>query len=220
MTVLYLPDGRLSETDVNQEQQIETRKRIFDSAVKLFAERGYSSVSMREIADAAEVSKPMLYYYFKSKAGLCRALVEDGLDKMITEVNRIVAKSASVEERLRDLTRERYRAVRENPEIMKFHSDFLYGPNASGLVHEYSERMEYPFRAISQMIAEAQEKNELSSDLDPDTLTLMYAGLTTVFVHIRIALNRPEFCIRTEIDDRLADAVVSQFLNGAKARQT
>ncbi len=205
---------------MDQEQQIETRKRIFDSAAKLFAERGYSSVSMREIADAAEVSKPMLYYYFESKTGLCRALIEDGIDKMIAEVNRIVTKPISVEERLRELTRERYRAVRENPEIMRFHNDFLFGPNASGLIHEYSERMEYPLRAISQMIAEAQAKNEFTSDMDPDTLTLMYIGLTSVFVHIQIALNRPEFCTKPEIDDRLADAVVSQFINGARVHPT
>jgi AcrR family transcriptional regulator len=203
---------------VNPEQQIETRKRIFDSAAKLFAERGYSTVSMREIADAAEVSKPMLYYYFESKAGLCRALVEDGIDKMIAEVNRIVTKPVSVEERLRELTRERYRSVRENPEIMRFHNDFFFGPNASGLIHEFSERLEYPLRVLSQLIAEAQAKNEFASDVDPDTLALMYLGVTSVFVHMQIALDRPEFCTKPEIDDRLADTVVSQFINGAKAR--
>jgi AcrR family transcriptional regulator len=49
-----------------------TRERIVEAALRLFSERGTSAVSMRELADAADVTVPGLYYHFASKAALIR----------------------------------------------------------------------------------------------------------------------------------------------------
>jgi AcrR family transcriptional regulator len=49
-----------------------TRDRIVEAALRLFAERGTTAVSMRELADAAGVTVPGLYYHFASKADLIR----------------------------------------------------------------------------------------------------------------------------------------------------
>ena len=49
-----------------------TRDRIVEGALRLFAERGTTAVSMRELADAAGVTVPGLYYHFASKADLIR----------------------------------------------------------------------------------------------------------------------------------------------------
>ena len=51
---------------------VPTRDRIVDAALRLFAERGTTAVSMRELADAADVTVPGLYYHFASKADLIR----------------------------------------------------------------------------------------------------------------------------------------------------
>ncbi|HXY95051.1 MAG TPA: helix-turn-helix domain-containing protein [Acidimicrobiia bacterium] len=49
---------------------VPTRERIVEAALRLFAERGTTAVSMRELADAAGVTVPGLYYHFASKAEL------------------------------------------------------------------------------------------------------------------------------------------------------
>jgi AcrR family transcriptional regulator len=51
-----------------------TRDRIIDTALQRFSERGTSAVSMRELAEAAGVTVPGLYYHFDSKADLVRAV--------------------------------------------------------------------------------------------------------------------------------------------------
>jgi AcrR family transcriptional regulator len=51
-----------------------TRDRILESALRLYSERGTARVSMRELADAAGVTVPGLYYHFTSKAELIQAL--------------------------------------------------------------------------------------------------------------------------------------------------
>jgi|GEM_PF-2512190 len=51
-----------------------TRDRIVDTALRLFSEKGTSAVSMRELADAAAVTVPGVYYHFASKADLIQAV--------------------------------------------------------------------------------------------------------------------------------------------------
>ena len=51
-----------------------TRDRIVDTALRLFSEKGTSAVSMRELADAADVTVPGVYYHFASKADLIQAV--------------------------------------------------------------------------------------------------------------------------------------------------
>jgi AcrR family transcriptional regulator len=53
-------------------ERASTRDRIVDAALRLFSERGTTGVSVREVADAAGVTVPGLYYHFASKADLIR----------------------------------------------------------------------------------------------------------------------------------------------------
>jgi AcrR family transcriptional regulator len=57
----------------------ETRNRIFKIAAELFSRDGFYKVSVREICEAAGVTKPVLYYYFKDKDALLDALVAETL---------------------------------------------------------------------------------------------------------------------------------------------
>lgn len=54
----------------------EVRQKILISAEELFAERGFSATSIREIASRAEVNSAMIYYYFQDKQGLYRSIVD------------------------------------------------------------------------------------------------------------------------------------------------
>lgn len=55
------------------------RQRLLDAALQLFSSKGYAATSVRELVEAAGVTKPVLYYYFKNKEGLYLALMEDAL---------------------------------------------------------------------------------------------------------------------------------------------
>jgi TetR/AcrR family transcriptional regulator, cholesterol catabolism regulator len=52
---------------------------ILAVAARLFAERGYSNVSIRDVCKEAKTTAPMIYYYFKDKKGLFRAAVSEKL---------------------------------------------------------------------------------------------------------------------------------------------
>ena len=56
---------------------LETRTRLLDAALVLFAEKGFAKTSTREIALAAKVNVASISYYFGDKAGLYRAVFHD-----------------------------------------------------------------------------------------------------------------------------------------------
>lgn len=64
----------------------EVRHRILDAARQQFAERGYAATTLREIAAAADVTKPMVYYYFANKEGLYRSLIEGAFNNFETKL--------------------------------------------------------------------------------------------------------------------------------------
>ena len=60
----------------------DTRARIQQVALELFAEQGYEKTSLREIAERLDVTKAALYYHFKSKEEIVRSLAEDYFGQM------------------------------------------------------------------------------------------------------------------------------------------
>jgi AcrR family transcriptional regulator len=60
-----------------QRRRGNTRQRIQDVALELFAEQGYEKTSLREIAERLEVTKAALYYHFKTKEEIIVSLFED-----------------------------------------------------------------------------------------------------------------------------------------------
>jgi AcrR family transcriptional regulator len=64
---------------------------MLEMAGRVFAARGFHEASMDEIAEAAGVSKPMLYNYFGSKEGIYFAYVELSYRELITAIDEAVA---------------------------------------------------------------------------------------------------------------------------------
>src|SRR5436190_20275348 len=102
-----------------QAKALETREAVLASAVKAFARRGYAGTSVQDILQATGLSKPTVYYYFQSKAGLFRAilafaydesfrLMQAGLDGKATCRQRLVEVASALFDfasRHRNLTR-------------------------------------------------------------------------------------------------------------------
>jgi AcrR family transcriptional regulator len=62
----------------------QRRSQLLEVAIRLFAEHGFHATSMDDIAEAAGVTKPVLYQHFPSKRALYRELLDD-VDRQLTE---------------------------------------------------------------------------------------------------------------------------------------
>ena len=62
-------------------ETLRSNDRILQKALELFSEKGYDATSVREICEAAGITKPTLYHFYGSKEGVYRAIVEGALER-------------------------------------------------------------------------------------------------------------------------------------------
>jgi AcrR family transcriptional regulator len=69
----------------------QRRVQLLDAASEVFTSKGYHSAAMDDIADAAGVSKPVLYQHFPSKLELYLALLDQSCDRLVDVVGEALA---------------------------------------------------------------------------------------------------------------------------------
>jgi len=81
----------------------DTKNRLLDAAERLFAERGIDGVSLREInAAAGERNNAALYYHFRDRGGLVRAIIQRNRPRFLSR-QRALFDAAERDGRLSDL---------------------------------------------------------------------------------------------------------------------
>ncbi|MEU5252908.1 TetR/AcrR family transcriptional regulator [Streptomyces longwoodensis] len=70
-------DVTMDDDGTKQQRRGNTRQRIQDVALELFAEQGYDKTSLREIAERLDVTKAALYYHFKTKEEILVSIFQD-----------------------------------------------------------------------------------------------------------------------------------------------
>jgi AcrR family transcriptional regulator len=69
----------------------QRRIQLLDAASQVFASKGYHAAAMDDIADAAGVSKPVLYQHFPSKLDLYLALLDQSCDRLVEVLEEALA---------------------------------------------------------------------------------------------------------------------------------
>ena len=69
----------------------QRRIQLLDAASEVFSSKGYHAAAMDDIADAAGVSKPVLYQHFPSKLDLYLALLDQSCDRLVDVVGEALA---------------------------------------------------------------------------------------------------------------------------------
>ena len=79
---------------------------IYEHATRLFAEHGFAGTTLQDIAEAVGVTRPALYYYFKSKDAILAKLVHEITQEPATHLQEISARDdLTSSEKLRQLAR-------------------------------------------------------------------------------------------------------------------
>ena len=64
---------------------LNAEERILKAATDVFAEKGYDAAGVDEIAKRADVTKPLIYYYFKGKKTILEELIKRYLKAVVEE---------------------------------------------------------------------------------------------------------------------------------------
>jgi AcrR family transcriptional regulator len=90
------------------------RHQLLDVARELFAAGGFHATSMDDVAEAAGVTKPVLYQHFPSKRALYRELLEDVGARLMSEITAAAAPADSGRERVQNSMAAYFRFVTGN----------------------------------------------------------------------------------------------------------
>lgn len=183
-------------------RQEDTRQKILDKALELFAAQGYNSVSVGEIAQAVGIKAPSLYNHFPGKQAIFDAIVEStaaqyeaDTDKINIHVQNVVQDIPVFNEITEDALFEKVRQIFEyslhNEAISRFRCmmvrEQFRSPELAALYsRRYVDRiLEYHAGIFRALIAAGEIQAE-----DPDTLAMMYVA--PVLTLIGVCDRQPE----------------------------
>jgi len=128
------------------------------TALKLFARKGYTATSVNEIVEAAGVTKPMLYYYFKSKEQLARHLVIEPLDHLLQAMTDADNQAENpLESQVRWLSLQIHFS-RVDPDRARFVFALYFGPLGADLADAVGS---FGLRARELLIAIVRRRSEI-----------------------------------------------------------
>jgi AcrR family transcriptional regulator len=125
------------------------REEILSAAVELFAAKGYSRVSIRELAARAGCSTANLYHHFPSKYAICVSLIEGAMDQHFAGLQEALERSDDPVEQLRHVLRNHLVVHMTRPEVRLLDADLhpVTGPERDRFIAE-RDRYERGVRAI------------------------------------------------------------------------
>ena len=148
---------------------------MLETAGRLFAANGFHAASMDEIADAAGISKPMLYNYFGSKEGLYFAFIEQAYRDFISSLDAAVQETAAAgggpAVQLRNGLRAYYRFVGEHRDAFRVVFRELGDPG--GRLTQPRQRLRRRIAAAIRGIV-ADEGSSSDPPADADALAEVY----------------------------------------------
>lgn len=182
-------------------QEPNARQRLLETATELFAEKGYAGTSVREIVDRAGVSKPVLYYYFKSKEGLFYAILEWAADAQQEILNEIFATAGTVLDRFIYFYRRISAGVEEYQNLYKMIHGLMYGPPQGAPAYDFPKYQRHMFDAVKQIYTSGLTVGEVKA-ADEDEVAFLVLSLIDFSLNMNQVLpeladpQRPERLLR------------------------
>lgn len=151
----------------------KARELLIQAAKSLFGKKGFDGVSVREIADAADVNFSLIRYYFGDKVGIYRACLDLYGNTRLSSAVRILQPVASVEEfkvRLKIMIQEIIDSLQQDPDLSRMMMREMESeePIAADVIRTTLVKMA---EAFVHFFTSAQKKGILRKDINPLFLT-------------------------------------------------
>lgn len=195
-------------------RESQTRGRILRAALKHFAESGYEGASVQRIVDDARVTKPTLYYYFRSKARLYQALIDWAHDERYRLMQEAAERGQSLEERLTEILAALFEFINDHRPLMRI--AFATAFAARGEIPSeirYLPKARRNLHFIEGLVSRGLSENILDQRFSGKELARGFYGMMTVKVMEHLVHQRPRLTRRDGV------SIVQLFLNGAAARR-
>lgn len=177
----------------------DVRERLLDVAIRLFVERGYTEVGVREIARSARATPGMIAYYFGDKVGLYEAAFDRVFERLIAEIQSLAADPPKDVDPIEAFLALYVRTIARAPWIPQFILREVAtrdGPLRRRFVERYGRRIG---AVAPQLFAREVQSGHLRRDLDP-VLTLVSVLALCVFPFVAAPVMAPVLGLKVDAD--------------------
>ncbi len=151
-------DG-MNGVDDGLEDKTDNREKILNCAIHLFYQKGYDAVGVQELATAAGITKPTLYYYFKSKLGLLEALLKERCGPICRRLEEVAASyQGEPKDTLYELACTFVDSAKEDRELYFLLLSLNYSARDNEAFRAVSPYMKRMFQATTDMFIRAGDK--------------------------------------------------------------
>ncbi|HET6855857.1 MAG TPA: TetR/AcrR family transcriptional regulator [Streptomyces sp.] len=187
-----------------------TRQKLYEAAVTLIAEQGFSSTTVDEIAERAGVAKGTVYYNFKSKSELFEELLRHGVGLLTASLKAAADETEEREgtkvEALDAMIKAGLVFIDRYPAFTQLYVAELWRTNRAWQSTLLVVRQE-AVAVVETVLREAIENGELSEEIDIPLTAAALVGMVLV-----AALDWQAFQRERTIDD--VHSALSRLLHG------
>ncbi|HZK25298.1 MAG TPA: TetR/AcrR family transcriptional regulator [Oscillospiraceae bacterium] len=162
---------------VTKDAQVR-KQEIVETAMLLFEQNGIGKTSMSDIAQAAKITKGLVYYYFSSKEELVTAVIELLATEINQQLQEIVQESAlDFYGKLAEILKLYFVAIKERHSLMEF------SPANSGVYELVKNKLtESALLHTRDFVRQAKEAGILTIDYPEYTLSILINGIANLYV--------------------------------------
>lgn len=193
----------------------DRRREILDAALRLFAERGFASVTNAEIAKEVGITAAAIYYYFPSKEELFRAAVREHVGRFIPRVADVTQEGISLahwsEERFRSLYRSAVAFLSEEKTQMLLRIVLAEGPRRPEIRQIWADQITAILKQLAPYLEAAARAGRIRP-MDPRLVLLLLQGPILLTIIARDLLQVPG--LQELSDEAIVQAVLDTTLAG------
>jgi len=195
----------------------DTETKLIETAMVLFAQKGFAGVSIRELAQAANVNSALISYHFGGKEGLYRAVMEEQfspIGQLLKKYENMV--QLSPRERLEQYAKTIVMIHQQRPFLAQcFHIE-LANPSecCESVIKKYISQM---FQFIHDTLAEGVARGDFKLNLKLEYATISLAGIMNFFFITKSIFQQFQPCFE-QFDEEYATQAIDIFLNGISRR--
>ncbi len=171
-----------------ERERAQRRDDILRAAREVFFQRGFHTVTVDDIAVAAEVGKGTVYLYFDTKETILAHLLLEGLDMLVADLEAAYAvdRRFGAKTRLRRMADAYLHFFQQNPEyyriLMAFDRGQFQASIDPAVFQEVHARSLHGIEWLERAVKQAQEECIITVPNTREAASVLWAGLNGVLV--------------------------------------
>lgn len=203
--------GGATGANKNSKEANAKYEAILESAIKVFARKGFHKSRISEIAAEAAVADGTIYLYFKNKDDILISLFEDKLEQIIRNLRVEIRQEKDPVEKLRKFIQTHLELVNRNPDLAVVLQVELRQSNKFMKEYVPAKFIDY-LNLIAEIIREGQAQGLIRREVAPGIVKrALFGALDEIALH-SVLTHKGKDYLRTS-----ADQICEMFLRGIAA---